>query len=464
MKLKELVRKALGMNLNFSDAEVSGIAYDSRTIKGGEIFCCLKGLTYDGHKFAVEAAKKGAVCLVTERTLDSGAAEIKVSNSRTAMANLASEFYNQPASKMEVVGITGTNGKTSTAHFLQTIMAGQAINKKSRVMGTLNGALTTSEAPELQKDLAAFLDEGTEFVAMEVSSHALSQARVGGIYFDCAVFTNLGLDHLDYHKNQEAYFKAKQKLFYKDISKKAIVNAADEWGQRLLEKRPDAVGFNPFEAKIQKADLSGSRFIWDAESFQLPLPGTLSIYNAVTAIEAVKALGYLAKDCVEALAAARPIPGRFEIITIEPVCVVVDYAHTPGALKSVLESARQMIDADARLLVVFGCGGDRDAQKRPLMCAAAEEAADRVILTSCNSRSEDTDQIIADIMSGAVEPEKVSVRVNRREAIMQAINAAEPGDLVLIAGKGHETQQILDDEVIDFDDRQIAREILGADK
>ena len=370
--LRDLFLNALGMELAEetigNDREVSGIADNSRTVLKDEVFCCIAGDKFDGHDFAQQAQKEGASCLVVERELKiEGILQIKVNDTRRACARLAAEFYGNPSASLRIIGITGTNGKTTTAGLLAHLLG-----ERTSVIGTLTSSLTTPGAVELQRKLAELLAVGTDSVVLEVSSHALHQYRVEGIKFDLAIFLNLGKDHLDYHANEEEYFCAKARLFDSELSKRALINTDTEWGNRLLkgdfgDKKPflsltESVGFSTKDIEVLKSEISGSEFLWRGRHCRINIPGKVNVANAAAALEAAALLGISPDESVERLKTSPTTKGRFEIVELNPFFVVVDFAHTPDALAAVLKSARELIKKGS-LKVVFGCGGERDRKK-----------------------------------------------------------------------------------------------------
>ena len=363
---------------------------------------------------------------------------------------------------MFTVGVTGTNGKTTTVHLLQAVL--QAAGRTTEVIGTLTGARTTPEAPDLQRKFAELRDAGVAAVAMEVSSHALAQHRVLGTRFAAGVFTNLSRDHLDFHHDMSAYFQAKARLFEPDLTDRGVVNLDDPQGRLLLDaKRIPTVGFSLDDASDLELGTTGSSFVWRGEPIHLPLVGDFNVSNALAAATAAEVSGVSPADVAAGLAAAGAVPGRFEVLDEgQPFLTVVDYAHTPDGLTHALASARLLAGAN-RVLLVFGAGGDRDRSKRPEMGEAASRGADVVIITTDNPRSEDPMAIIDAVRSGVVAASDtlvVSVEPDRREAIGIAVAQARPGDVVLIAGKGHETTQTIGPRVLPFDDREVARTAL----
>jgi UDP-N-acetylmuramoyl-L-alanyl-D-glutamate--2,6-diaminopimelate ligase len=442
------------------DVEVRRIDYDSRQVGPGSLFACLPGSVADGHDHAPAAVQRGAVALLCERSLGLGVPEIVVDDARAALGPLASRFHGDPSRHLTVVGVTGTNGKTTVVHLLRAI--GEADGRSTEVIGTLTGARTTPEAPDLQARLAEARDAGVGLVAMEVSSHALALRRVDGTWFSAVGFTNLSQDHLDFHADMDDYYAAKARLFTRDRAAVAVVNADDPWGARLAsEAALPVVAVHPDRVEVLEATARGTRFRWRGAEVRLPLAGSFNVANALVAAEVASALGIADAAVVAGLAAVPPVPGRFELIEEgQAFTVVVDYAHTPDGLARLLQSARAV--TAGRVLVVFGCGGDRDRAKRPQMGAVAARLADEVVLTGDNPRSEDPDEILAQIRSGIPDGAVVRTVPDRRAAIADALARARDDDMVVIAGKGHETTQDLGARVVDFDDRQVARQLLGS--
>jgi UDP-N-acetylmuramoyl-L-alanyl-D-glutamate--2,6-diaminopimelate ligase len=376
------------------------------------------------------------------------------------MGLIASHFHGSPSRALDIVGVTGTNGKTTTTHLLRSIL--EADGRAARVIGTLTGARTTPESTDLQRELAAFVRDGVQAVAMEVSSHALAQHRVDGTWFRVGVFTNLSRDHLDFHPSLEAYFDAKASLFTPDRCAAAVVNVDDEWGRRLAERltipwRPCSIDL------VDDIELlpDESRCRWDGVELRVPLGGRFNLANGLGAALAARSLGVMPDTIAAGLAAAGPVPGRFErVVAGQPFSVVVDYAHTPDGLEQLLVAARE-VAGQGRVLVVFGCGGDRDRTKRGPMGAVAARLADEAVLTSDNPRSEDPSAIIDAVLEGIEDRSNVVVERDRRAAIAVALRAARAGDVVVIAGKGHEATQTTGDVEEPFDDRVVARDELG---
>jgi UDP-N-acetylmuramoyl-L-alanyl-D-glutamate--2,6-diaminopimelate ligase len=437
--------------------EVTAVTHDSRAVAPGSLFCCVPGERADGHDFAPEAVAGGAAALLCARPLGLGVPEVRVADVRAAMGPAAAAVAEHPSTSMAVVGVTGTNGKTTTTWLLQSVL--EAAGRPTGLIGTLSGARTTPEAPDLQARLAELRDEGKRAVAMEVSSHALALHRVDGTRFAVAVFTNLGRDHLDFHESLEEYFAAKARLFSPDLAEAAVVGLDDAHGRLLRDAaRIPTVGYSLADVEELELGPRSSTGRWRGHPFRVPLGGAFNVLNALAAATAALRLGLDEAAIVEGLAAAPPVPGRFEAIALDaPFTAVVDYAHTPDALEALLAAARSVTD-DGRLLVVFGCGGDRDRTKRPGMGEAAARLADVVVITSDNPRSEDPAAIAAAVREGATGPAAVTTELDRRAAISSALAEARPGDVVVVAGKGHETTQEASGDVVPFDDRVVVAE------
>ncbi|MDH3681861.1 MAG: UDP-N-acetylmuramoyl-L-alanyl-D-glutamate--2,6-diaminopimelate ligase [Acidimicrobiia bacterium] len=451
------------------DGTLVGATHDSGAVEPGWLFCCVPGANVDGHEFAGVAIDAGASALLAERTVDDRVPQLIVADARSAMGPAAAEIYEHPSRELAVVGVTGTNGKSSVVQLIADIWSGAGHRAES--YGTLTGARTTPEAPDLQRRLRESRTRGVEAVAIEVSSHALELHRVSGTRFAAAIFTNLGRDHLDFHHDMESYFRAKAALFDPRYTGTAVINVDDPYGRRLVAEvgRLDGIEVVPYEL----ADAEGlvfdgpiTRFTWQGHQVVLQLAGRHNVANALAAASAAVAAGIDTNDIADALCATQPVRGRFELIQVgQPFTLAVDYAHTPDALDAVLDASRQV--AVGRVIVVFGCGGDRDQDKRPEMGLVVDRAADVAVVTSDNPRSEDPDRIIEDVVSGMTSgagggpAARIIVEPDRRKAIAAAVAAAGAGDLVLIAGKGHETVQLVGDREVPFDDRQVALEALG---
>jgi len=466
MRVKELLTDVDVVETRGSpgDVDVTAVAFDSRRVQVGSLFCCVPGTTTDGHRFAAEAVVAGAAVLLVERFLDLEVPQIRVAEAgvRPAMAKMASAFFGYPARHLDMVGVTGTNGKTTLTHLVLSILAAAGI--PAEAIGTLTGERTTPESPDLQAMLADFRHQGRRSVAMEVSSHALTQHRVDGIVFDVAAFTNLSHDHLDHHHSMEAYFAAKASLFVPDRARLAVVNMDDPWGQRLARQLAglDLVEVRRSDASDVVLAVGSSSFTWHGHPVTLPLSGAFNVDNALLAAAAATGLGVEERHVVAGLASTTPPPGRMEVVTPGPsFAVLVDFAHTPAGLEAALGSARRLA-GPGRVVCMFGAGGDRDPEKRPLMGEVAGKLADVVVLTSDNPRSEDPLAIMAQVRAGIGSAAELVIEPDRSKAIARTIGLGRPGDVIVLAGKGHETTQELADRVIPFDDRAEARRALAA--
>lgn len=441
---------------------VRAVEFDSRRVERGSLFCCLPGAHYDGHLFAADAVARGATGLLGERVLDLDVTQVCVApgSVRPAMALVSASFFGHPSRAMTMVGVTGTNGKTTVTRLLASILEGAG--RATGVIGTLNGVRTTPESPELQRRLAELRDSGHRAVAMEVSSHGLDQHRVDGIRFDVAVFTNLSRDHLDMHHTMEEYFATKATLFESERAKVAVIGVDDPWGRRLAESASaEVVAVRRSDAADVSLEVGSSSFRWRGTLITLPLTGMFNVENALLAATAASTLGLDPDQIAAGLASAPPVPGRMEVVASgPPFAVLVDYAHTPAGLEAALTSARHLAGA-ARVICVFGAGGDRDHGKRAEMGEVVSRRADVAVVTSDNPRSEDPGAIISQIVAGMTGPAERLVEPDRSAAIGAAVERAGPGDVVVIAGKGHETSQELADRVVSFDDRVEARRALG---
>jgi UDP-N-acetylmuramoyl-L-alanyl-D-glutamate--2,6-diaminopimelate ligase len=463
--------------------EVRSVTHDSRLVVPGSLYACLRGEHFDGHGFAADAVRAGATVVLTDHPLGgldgpSGAApvsQIVVDDTRLRLGPIASEVAGHPSRALTTVGITGTNGKTTTAELLASIF--DAAGSPCGVVGTLHGERTTPEAPELQTMLREFIEAGKAAAVLEVSSHALAMHRVDGTEFDAVVFTNLGHDHLDLHGSQEEYFRAKARLFSSTFSQLGVVNVDDPHGRLLADTAPcDLAGrefrvvpYSVDEVSAVEVTADSHRYVWRGRRVEVPMGGDFNVGNSLAALTTAVELGIDPDVAIGAVSQLSVVPGRFEVVATDAsrrdgITVVVDYAHTPDGLERLLEAARRVAGTDGSLIVVFGCGGHRDRAKRPTMGAVASRHADRVVITSDNPRDESPDGIIEEILAG-IEREstaEVVTSTDRREAIRDAIGAASAGDVVVIAGKGHETTQEFADHTIEFDDRAVAREYLEA--
>jgi len=447
--------------INSSDVQILEITHDSREVESGYLFCCVNGSNADGHDFAANAVKSGAVALLVERELELDIPQIIVPNVRTSLGLVSAIVYGHPSNELTIFGVTGTNGKSSVVQMMHDIWTTQGT--KSEIFGTLKGSRTTPEAPHLQKNLRSCVDRGIQAVAMEVSSHALELGRVSGTRFKLVMFTNLSHDHLDFHGSMNKYFEAKAKLFSPEFSSVAVVNSDDPYSSKLTNLVEKTETYAISDAKNLVMEGPKSTFNWRGRIVELSLAGSYNVSNAVGAATSALLLGISEENIVKALSKTKPVSGRFEIISDNhPFTVAVDYAHTPDALVAVLKAARESSSSN-RVVVVFGCGGDRDSKKRPEMGNVAEEFSDIAILTTDNPRSEDASLIAADVMQGVTDPGSILQIPDRRAAISSAISNAKAGDVVVIAGKGHEEGQIVGSTVYPFNDVTVAKEILGAD-
>jgi len=439
--------------------EVTAVVHDSRAVTPGALFCCVPGEHVDGHDLAGDAVARGAAAVLVERTLDVGVPEVQVLSVRGAMGPVAAAFWDHPSRHLAVVGVTGTSGKTTTTHLMAAVL--EHHGWPTAVIGTLSGPRTTPEAPELQALLAAERAAGRRAVAMEVSSHALALGRVRSTRFAMAVFTNLSHDHLDFHRDLDDYFEAKASLFTPRYADAAVVNLDDAQGVELAHRAlVPTEGYSFDDADDLEVGPARSRFRWRGVAIDLPMGGRFNVSNALAVATAAARLGIDPAAIADGLAAASPVPGRFEPVDEgQPFTVLVDYAHKPGALAGALDAARDAAGT-GRVLLVVGAGGDRDVSKRPEMGEVAARLADRVLLTSDNPRGEDPLAIIEAIRSGMTATEGCTVEPDRGTAIAMAIDEAAPGDVVLIAGKGHESVQVVGTDERPFDDREVARAAL----
>lgn len=441
------------------DPTVTVVCEDSRDVIPGALFCCLAGETRDGHDFAAAAARAGAVALAVERPLPVALPQVVVEDTRASVGPLALAGAGSPQESLNIVGVTGTNGKTTVATLLSAIL-GEAAGR-SVTVGTLDGALTTPTATELARRLAVARAGGARTAVLEVSSHALSQKRVEGLRFAAAAFTNLSPEHLDYHADMEDYYRTKRTLFDRHRSVLGVVCTDDSWGRRLAgEVAGDVRRCSRDDAEIADTSARHSRFRWRDIEIRLPLGGLHNVANAVVAATTADALGVAAADIRTGLERPQELPGRFEVVAENPVTVIVDFAHSPAALEQLLRAGRSLVAAHACLTVVFGCGGDRDTSKRGAMGSIASRLADRVIITSDNPRQEDPERIAQAILEG-VTATPATVELDRRAAIGSALETSCNGDIVIVAGKGHETTQIIGDQRLPFDDRAVVREFLA---
>ncbi|SKC78854.1 UDP-N-acetylmuramoyl-L-alanyl-D-glutamate--2,6-diaminopimelate ligase [Maledivibacter halophilus] len=491
MKLRYLLKNIKASKVyGDNDIDISGIAYDSRIVEKDNLFVCISGFKTDGHKYIKNAIEKGARAIVIEKDIDDIAGDIcenniaiiKVCDSRDALSKLSVNFYNDPSREIKVIGITGTNGKTSITYLIRSIF--KANNKRTSLIGTMKNIIldeeyktsnTTPESLELQYLFSEMVKKDIDICSMEVSSHSLDLKRVEDVKFNIGVFTNLTADHLDFHEDMESYKKAKEKLFYK-TSDVNIINVDDKYGKKIYDKIKKlktsvlSYGINSncdiyaedidMHATYSKFRVVTPKYSGDIE---INIPGLFSIYNILATIAVCYSMGYGYEDIAKNIKNIKPIRGRFEPVENDKgINVIVDYAHTPDALENVLNTVNQF--AKGKVITVFGCGGDRDATKRPLMGKVAYDLSDHCIITNDNPRSEDPEIIVKDILQGiGPDQKKYNIIIDRREAIKEAIKKAKTNDIVLIAGKGHETYQIIDDKIYDFDDRKVAMEVLTDD-
>ncbi|MGM9935991.1 MAG: UDP-N-acetylmuramoyl-L-alanyl-D-glutamate--2,6-diaminopimelate ligase [Candidatus Ornithomonoglobus sp.] len=452
--------------------DITGIAYDSRKVSDGNVFVCIKGYETDGHKYAASAAEKGAAVIVAEEEIEVDVPVVYVKDSRKTIAELACTFYGNPAKKLSLVGITGTNGKTTITYLVKSIL--EAAGKIVGVIGTNQNIIgdkvlltksttpTTPNALELQQLFTEMVFNSADYVVMEVSSHALELERVHGCEFAVGVFTNLTQDHLDFHKTMENYLNAKAKLF--DISKKGVVNFDDEGGKKIAAKGGCSdimrVGLEDgcdLKAENIRFSSRGAEFdmIYKGErhSAKIQIPGRFSVYNAICAAGAALQLGIDIDTVIEGLAKATGVVGRVEVVpTDTDYTVIIDYAHTPDGLENIINCVKGF--AEGRTIVLFGCGGDRDNTKRAVMGEIAGRLADYSIITSDNPRTEDPELIVREIEEGMKRTDgKYTLITDRREAIGYALDIAKKGDVIILAGKGQETYQIIGKEKFDFDER-----------
>lgn len=457
--------------------EIKGIAYDSRKVKEGFVFVCIKGFVTDGHKYIKNAVENGASVIVAEDDCDAcGALLIRTENTRKALAVMASNFYGNPKDKMKIIGVTGTNGKTTTTTLLKHVL--DFMGKKTGLIGTnanmigetvLDAERTTPESLELHELFAEMVKNDVEYVIMEVSSHSLDLFRVFGIEFEVGIFTNLTQDHLDFHKTMDNYLAAKTKLF--EVSKIGVINADDEYGKKIissLSKKSVTYAIDneaDFKAEAIKVSPKGVMFEVCSEngkqSLRLGIPGKFSVYNALSVYAALSSLSVKESTISEALIVARGVKGRAETVyTLTDYTVLIDYAHTPDGLENIISTVKEF--TEGRVITLFGCGGDRDSSKRSIMGEIAGRLSDYCIITSDNPRTEDPMSIILQIEEGMKKTDcEYKIIENRKEAIGYALSFAKNSDSIILAGKGHETYQILGKEKIHFDEREVVQEFLN---
>ena len=466
-----LENTSVTVDKKLKDIEITDICYDSRKVKEGSLFVAVRGFKSDGHKFIDTAIKSGAKVVVGEDDIDMEN-YIKVPSSRKFLAISSANFFSRPADKLKIVGITGTNGKTTTTYLIKQIL--ELKGCKCGLIGTnqilvgdeaIDSERTTPESRELHELFKRMLDKGAEYVVMEVSSHSLELDRVWGIEFEVGVFTNLTQDHLDFHETMDNYARAKAKLF--EISKKAVINVDDKYSSVMLKKAENVITYgidNNASLKAENIDLCERMIIFETvldgevRKLRLGIPGKFSVYNALSATGAALALGFSGEDIEKGLVIAKGVKGRLEVVrTLTPYTVIIDYAHTPDGLENIINAVRGF--AKGRVITLFGCGGDRDATKRPIMGEIAQRLSDYVIVTSDNPRTEEPERIMSDIIKGLKNENYIAIE-NRREAIGYALDFAKEGDVIILAGKGHETYQIFKDGTIHFDEREVVKEFL----
>jgi UDP-N-acetylmuramoyl-L-alanyl-D-glutamate--2,6-diaminopimelate ligase len=483
MNFEELISFCRPLSVTGSAPDSLGLLrQDSRDVKAGDLFIAVKGATVDGHQFIDDAIKKGASVIISEQTVElkKDIAVLLVEDTRKLLGPLAQKLAGNPAEKLTIIGVTGTNGKTTVATLVWQVLTGLGVN--ASLLGTVSkkinkkefpSRLTTADPIELAADMVEMVEAGSNYLVMEVSSHALHQQRVLGIPFYVAVFTNLSHDHLDYHKTINEYATAKKILFNSlENDTWAVTNTDDERGEWITNSTKAKVLSFSFEgkglitAKIIQADETGTILSVEGTEFLTPLIGLFNAYNVVGALLTCTALGFDGKQIAEVLQYCTGAPGRMErvnqaeLLHLEPL-VLVDYAHTPDALENVAATIKELSDDTKPLTIIFGCGGDRDKVKRPEMAKIAEKYADNVIVTTDNPRSEDPESIISDISRGFYDQTKISAIASREEAIRKTITEAKTQSIILIAGKGHETYQEINGKRIHFDDREIARDALS---
>lgn len=446
-----------------SDVVISGITQNSREVHPGDLYCCVRGENFDGHAFAKDAVAAGAVALLVDRDIDNIADEvaiIKVKSVREVLGAIASKVFGEPINDLTVVGITGTNGKTSTAAMLSAIFAHAGFHVHT--MGTLTGERTTPEAIDLHARFRQCVTDGVTHVVMEVSSHALALHRVAGVMFDLAVLTNVGRDHLDFHGTEEAYFAAKAKLFDPRQSLRGVVNVDDARGRLLSDVQPiEMTTFSINDVSDMSVEVDRVTFTWRQQVVEVPLGGIFTVMNALGALTVATQMGIDVAVAAKGLKELSPITGRFESVANNlGIGVIVDYAHTPESVMVLLETTRTL--TDKKIIVVLGCGGDRDQGKRPLIGGIASQLADVVVITSDNPRNEKPEDIINDIVKGISQSPKAKViqEPDRARAITSAILMAKHGDIVVLAGKGHESTQEVNGVQTPFSDIDKARDAL----
>ena len=463
MKLGELLGSDLDVG-QFGELEISTVEIDSRRCVAGSLFFAVSGGSLEGATFVDDAIARGAVAVIAERELVASIPQWSVSESdiHDLLVRASARIVGHPERSLTLVGVTGTNGKTSVTTMLAALW--RAVGHAGEAIGTLTHERTTPASPELFRELARIersaVGRSEPLVALEVSSHALTQRRVDGLSFDVAIFTNLSHDHLDYHGTFEEYFEAKASLFTPQRARRAVIWADDEYGRRLLDEvEVPTVAVRREEARDVHYEIGSTQFIWRDQQVRVPLSGEFNLDNILLVLAAAVVLGVSPTRAASAVSQVAPVPGRFEIVRRESPTVIVDYAHTPDGLERLLGDVRSLLPS-SRCVLVFGCGGDRDRTKRPMMGEVATRLADETILTSDNPRTEDPDLIINEIANGCASNSSWRRIRDRREAIRDALANAGANDVVIIAGKGHETTQTIGSTVIGFDDRLVAKEFL----
>lgn len=477
MKLSDLLKNIKTISIEGdTDIEIKGLSMDSRKIVSGGIFFAVPGENFDGHNFIDDAITYGASVIVCEKVPENthvGVVYIKVERVQDVIGLMASEFFDNPSEKLRVVGVTGTNGKTTVATMLYKLF--EALGEKSGLLSTIENRVgdtvvpathTTADPIILQENLAEMVKQNCRYTFMEVSSHSLVQGRVKGVNFTGAIFTNLSQDHLDYHKTMEEYAKAK-KIFFDDLSGKAfaLYNADDEYGKFMVSDSRGRIysygkGDSDFNFEIKESSPKGLKISIGESLLESPLVGEFNAYNLASIYAAARLLdkeGFAIKDALKSISGVR---GRMEKIeNAKDIFAIVDYAHTPDALKNALETINSF-KGDAKIVTLFGCGGDRDKTKRPIMGQIAEDLSDIVVVTSDNPRTEDPQSIIDDILVGIKDKENTFVELDRKSAIEKAVSLAKQGDIILVAGKGHEEYQIIENEKKHFSDKEVLIEVL----
>ena len=459
------IRKNIHYEL-VGDAEtrITDVTHSTASVTPGALFVCVVGERVDGHQLAQQAIDAGAVALLVERRLPISVPQIVVADTRQTQGIIAAAFWGFPSDDLLMIAVTGTNGKTTTAHLLGSILRQHGL--RTEVMGTLSGARTTAESTELQRQLAQYVERRIQAVVMEVTSHAMVLHRVEGTHFALSIFTNLTPEHLDFHGTMESYFAAKALLFTSTFTSVGVVNYDDVYGRLIADTNEiQCVPFSVHDVQNISATASSHEFSWKTHHVKVNVGGKFNISNSLAAVTAAVQLGVSETDIVVGLAAAETVPGRFEQVRSSTgFDVVIDYAHTPDALQRVLLAAREVVGTKQQVVVVFGCGGDRDSEKRPLMGAIAAKFADCVVVTSDNPRSESPATITQNIIDGVGTLNAntiIATEIDRRLAIQFALKSARSGDIVVIAGKGHEKTKTIGNDVLPFDDVATVKEILG---